>query len=224
MSYATAEKQGRIGSMGLAVLINGSIILAVALSPIVAERIIPDDGTTVVNIPIKPDVIPPKNDTKEQPRPADPIFTPQTPFNHPPTDMGTTNEPLPPPPPFVGEGTGTTLPPADPPPIIKPELPPAIFVAATRDPRYARDFQPAYPRSLETLRIEGSVRLRVLIGKDGRVRQAQVVSATDPKFGEAAQRQALRSWRFRPATRGGEPVEDWQTLTIQFNMPKGGFT
>jgi periplasmic protein TonB len=68
------------------------------------------------------------------------------------------------------------------------------------------------------LEIEGSVTVRVLIGTDGRVRQVQVVRATDPEFAKATERQALRAWRFKPATRDGVPVEDWQTLTVRFDI------
>ena len=68
------------------------------------------------------------------------------------------------------------------------------------------------------LEIEGTVTIRVLIGTDGRVRQAQVLSATELDFARATERQAMKAWRFKPATRGGELVEDWQTLTVRFDI------
>ena len=99
-----------------------------------------------------------------------------------------------------------------------PEPPMPVFKAALRDPRFARDLQPDYPVGKLRLEIEGSATVRVLVGTDGRVRQVQVVRASDADFAKATERQALRSWRFKPATRDGVPVEDWQTLTVRFDI------
>lgn len=221
MSYVTQNKQDRASAMGMAVLINGSIILAVALSPIVAEQVKREGGTTIFDVPEdKPKPPPPKNDI--DPKPLDDVFTPPSPTPLPKTsnDILTTTEPTTPQPFTGGEGTGTgPAPEPVPPPVIeKPILPPPVFVAAMRDPRYLGDFQPDYPRMLEHRQIEGTVRLKVLIGRDGRVRQVQILSSTDPLFSQATEKQALRAWRFRPATRGGTTVEDWQTLTVRFSI------
>ena len=50
------------------------------------------------------------------------------------------------------------------------------------------------------------------------MREAQVVSASHPDFGKAAVKQALKAWRFKPATRGDVAVEDWQTLSVRFTI------
>ncbi len=216
MSYNTQGKQDRASAMTMAVLINGSIILAVALSPMVVDQIRPIDRTPIIDIQDKPK--PPPPDNKADPKPLDPVFTPPSPMPLPDpiNDIRTTPEPTVAQPP-VG-GTGTSPEPQLPPIVEKPILPAPVFVAATRDPKYAGDFQPAYPALLERRQIEGTVRVKILIGRDGRVRQVQIVSSSDPKFSEATERQALKSWRFRPATRGGEPVEDWQVLTVRFSI------
>lgn len=60
--------------------------------------------------------------------------------------------------------------------------------------------------------------MKVLVGIDGRVKAVELVSADDPGFAEATRRQALRHWRFRPATRDGVPVESWRTMTVRFRM------
>ena len=75
-----------------------------------------------------------------------------------------------------------------------------IFKKALRDMRFAKDFQPTYPPSLLVREIEGSATIRVLVGADGRVREAQVVSATHPDFGKSAVRQALKAWRHPTST------------------------
>lgn len=217
MSYVTQNKKDRASAMTMAVLINGSIILAVALSPIVADQVRNRNRTDVINIPEnKPK--PPPPSTPVDPKPIDPVFTPPStvPIPDPINDISTTTDPVPPQPPMGG--MGTSVEPPAPPIIEKPVLPPPVFVAATRDPRYAGDFQPDYPRRLEQRQIEGMVKVKILIGPDGRVRQVQVLSSTDPLFSQATERKALGSWRFRPATRGGKPVEDWQTLTVRFTI------
>ena len=37
-------------------------------------------------------------------------------------------------------------------------------------------------------------------------------------FAKATEKQALKAWRFKPATRDGIAVEDWQTLTVRFDI------
>lgn len=118
---------------------------------------------------------------------------------------------------------------------IKPDLPPVILppatgggeavhatpappplIAAVVDPRYARDFQPDYPAMEIRSGFEGTVSVRVLIGADGRVKQVEQVGAGNPSFFNATRRQALARWRFKPATRGGVPLESWKTMTVRF--------
>lgn len=93
-----------------------------------------------------------------------------------------------------------------------------VLVDARPDPRYLRDFQPEYPTNLQRLQLEGSVTVRVKIGPDGRVMAVQLVSATHDDFFKATERQALRRWRFRPATRDGQPVESWREMTVHFRI------
>ena len=62
------------------------------------------------------------------------------------------------------------------------------------------------------------VKIRVLIGVDGRVKAAESVSATSDAFFEATRRQALSKWRFKPATRGGIPQESWKTMSVRFEI------
>src|SRR6201999_3474949 len=93
-----------------------------------------------------------------------------------------------------GGGTGTlpTLP-ADPPrsPVRR---------EAQIDPRYRDALQPPYPPAEQRLDHDGEVRVRVPIGADGRVIGVDQLSASSPAFWEATRQQALRRWRFRPAT------------------------
>jgi periplasmic protein TonB len=216
MSYVSEKKRSDPVGMGAAILVNGSIILAVALSPLVVQP--PERGkrfegeAITLQPPPKPELPKPK-DSLETP----PIFAPRPKVQ--------TQAPPKPGPTITETETGTT--------ILNggggdeegigairqiAELPKPIFKAALRDPKFARDFQPDYPVGKLRLEIEGSVTVRVLVGSDGRVRQVQVLQASDADFAKATEKQALKAWRFKPATRDGVPVEDWQTLTVRFDI------
>lgn len=98
---------------------------------------------------------------------------------------------------------------------------PPVLADAEVDPRYAGQFQPAYPARLERLGIEGRVVLKVLIGADGRVKDVRILYADDDGFADVTERQARSRWRFRPATSDGRPVETWKQLTVRFEIGRG---
>lgn len=105
-------------------------------------------------------------------------------------------------------------------PIDPPKLPDPVMVNVQRDMRYASKFQPDYPSSMVRMELEGKVSLKVLVGTDGRVKQVQILSATEPAFASATERQALNSWRFKPATKDGVPYETWYTTSVIFKLDK----
>jgi periplasmic protein TonB len=126
--------------------------------------------------------------------PSGPVFTAGDPVTvDPPPGTG------------AGVGNGTALEPA-----------PPIFVEPVVDPRYARDFQPPYPADQQREGREGLVKVRVLIGTDGRVKAVEPVSTASDSFLDATRRHALARWRFRPATRDGVPIERWRLMRVNF--------
>jgi protein TonB len=62
-----------------------------------------------------------------------------------------------------------------------------------------------YPEEAKKNEIEGSVRLKVTLDDNGAVEQVAVISGPGYGLNEAA-REALRRFRFKPATKGGEAV------------------
>lgn len=106
-----------------------------------------------------------------------------------------------------GIGTLPYNPPADP-----------VFVAARPDPRYADTFHPDYPPSLRREGLEGSVTVRITIDDRGRVIAVEQIRATNAAFFEETKRQALKEWRFKPATRDGVAVRAEQTMTVHFRL------
>lgn len=155
--------------------------------------------------PSVPDILrtPLPSDNTLPPRPMPPVPAPPIPF----PDVPLGNSVVPPPAPL----------PAPEPPVPQPK-PAPVRAEAERDPRYADAFQPPYPVAMQVRGEEGRAVVRVLIGTDGRVRQVEAVSATDPAFMSATTRHARARWRFRPATVDGEPVESWKRITVTFTL------
>jgi periplasmic protein TonB len=81
------------------------------------------------------------------------------------------------------------------------------------------DVAPKYPPEAGRERIEGTVVLMAVIGKDGTVRDVRVESGL-PMLAEAAI-EAVKQWRYRPYLLNGEPVEIDSQITINFNLSRG---
>lgn len=76
--------------------------------------------------------------------------------------------------------------------------------------------QPVYPRSAITNRVQGTVVLRAIIGKDGRIKNLQVISG--PQELTEAAIGAVEQWRYRPYSRNGETVEVETTINVNFTL------
>ncbi|NIJ23206.1 energy transducer TonB [Sphingomonas japonica] len=219
--YASRRSSFHPASMGAALAINGGVLAALFLAA--PEVFVEPDDPDIQMIDI---ALPKPPPPPEPPPPAERVTDPQ------PTNPVVPTPPLPLPPTPNGIDTTTIIPPFPPPPLPAPRGDPAPagpitslpselpLSPATRDTRYARDFQPDYPAAERRAEREGQATVRVRIGIDGRVKQVERVAATSDAFFEATRRRALSSWRFRPATRGGVPVESWQTLTVRFVLER----
>jgi len=75
---------------------------------------------------------------------------------------------------------------------------------------------PAYPALARTQHIQGDVRIDALIGANGRVTSMKVISG--PTLLHQAAMDALRQWKYQPATLDGKPVALHLTVTIQFHL------
>ena len=73
---------------------------------------------------------------------------------------------------------------------------------------------PDYPPRALQRNIQGTVVLKALVGKDGRVRNVQVLSG--PPLLASAVLEAVRAWRYKPFYRNGEPVEFETQVAIEF--------
>ena len=82
-----------------------------------------------------------------------------------------------------------------------------------------RKVDPKYPPTLRNENVEGEVVLYAIIRRDGSVDSIQLLKGLEPELDQNAM-EALARWRFRPATRGGVPVELEAVVHIPFrNSP-----
>ena len=176
----------------------------------------PERRTVITDIPIPPDppLVDPPEPQAQSPERRETVLTPIPPIRE---DHGDTvpNEQTDPRPPIGQQGEQTVTQPRQDPP---PDPPPPVRREAQLDPRYARELQPPYPPPELRAERSGVVRIRLTIAPNGRVTTVQRLSATNDNFWRATEQQALRHWRFRPATLDGRPVEGVKEMTVRFRI------
>jgi protein TonB len=72
------------------------------------------------------------------------------------------------------------------------------------DPIYKAEIE--YTASARSEGIEGKLVLRIFVGTDGTVTRVEIVKGVEPAL-DAAAVAAARTWRFKPSTRCGKPVD-----------------
>ncbi|MGA7622995.1 MAG: TonB family protein [Candidatus Acidiferrales bacterium] len=77
---------------------------------------------------------------------------------------------------------------------------------------------PAYPQEAIDQKIEGTVKIHLIIGRNGRVKNLRVVGG--PQILHQAALDAAAHWRYIPALRNGEPIETEEEITVVFRLPQ----
>lgn len=77
--------------------------------------------------------------------------------------------------------------------------------------------EPEYPRSASLGKKDGYVSIGLVVGIDGVPHDVKVVSSTDKDF-DANAIAAVQRWRFKPATKGGQPLEVPIEVQIAFHL------
>ena len=75
---------------------------------------------------------------------------------------------------------------------------------------------PRYPREALRDNAGGTVRVRVTVGTDGSVERLQVETGSGNRHLDRAATEAVRRWRFQPATRNGQPVSADVLVPVEF--------
>lgn len=107
-----------------------------------------------------------------------------------------------------------------PPPRAAPVVtPPAGPVSVGNlDEKLLAGKPPRYPMESRRKHEEGTVVLRLLIGADGRVQQISVAQSSGFDRLDEAALQAVRTWRWQPTLRDGQPVEVRGLYTMPFAL------
>lgn len=218
------QKPSSPTGFGLVLLLHGAAIAGVVMIKNPPWQPPADPLATYVVPPVEPPPPdePPPTERQDLPAPPQAPFIPQPPIR-PPLDRPTirgAEQPTTvwdPGPAARLADAGATVPTLPTTRAVDPPRTP-VRVAAQFDSRFAGAMQPPYPASEQRAEREGSVRVRVTIGADGRVRAVQRLSATNDAFWRVTEQQALSRWRFRPATEDGRPVESSKELTVRFRL------
>lgn len=78
---------------------------------------------------------------------------------------------------------------------------------------------PAYPPELACDEIGGQVVLLMSIGPDGRPKDVRTARSSRVQALDQAAHEAVRHWRFKPATRRGQPVTTKLQVPVNFKPP-----
>jgi TonB family protein len=153
------------------------------------------------------------------PRPATATPTPtatETPTEVP-TEIAT---------PAVAAPTATRVPPTVTPAPPTPTFTPAVregdlvsMAAGVSRPVLVRQVEPEYPKLAQRMGIDGEVEVEVLVGPDGAVEDVRVVNVSRTGVGfERATIDAVRQWRYKPATKSGVNVRMWVPARVRLTL------
>ena len=207
-------------------------VLGLALSGAFEHPVQKKEEPTLIVQLLQP--APPRSEPKppEPPKPTPP--KPVTPKPVPPTPAPqpapVPSKPVPAPPPVASESApAKPAPPAPPPPAAPaaasappaPPAPPPQPVARTEVSTasyHASNAKPVYPSMSKRLGEQGTVILRVLVKSDGTAGSVEVKSSSAyPRLDQAAM-DAVKTWRFHPASVDGKPVDEWYQVPIPFKL------
>jgi protein TonB len=110
-----------------------------------------------------------------------------------------------------------TVAPPPPPPPVKKAPPKRIRVGGSvQQARMLRRVNPVYPALAKSARIQGTVQLSAIIGKDGRIAELTVMNG-HPMLIQAAL-SAVQQWQYKPTLLNGTPVEVATQVNVVFTL------
>jgi protein TonB len=88
------------------------------------------------------------------------------------------------------------------------------------DAGYLNNPAPVYPNMSRRLREIGVVQLRVRVSTGGQPLEIQLAGSSGYARLDDAARAAVQKWKFVPAMRGGNPVEAWVIVPVEFSLTR----
>ncbi len=121
----------------------------------------------------------------------------------------------------TGTGTGEAKPPEPPPPPPPPEPKteegPLRVGGDVKAPVVIKRVEPKYTDLARKAHQQGIVIVEAVIDKDGNVDKVRMIKGLPMGLSEAAE-EAVRQWKFKPATLNGEAVDVIFNLTVNFTL------
>lgn len=209
-----AIQPSRVLGMAGAITLNIAALMLL-LVPVAAPLQVAQPEDPVYTVPLDPPKPPPPPPIEEVQHPKPHIAAPQPePRPQPVT--------VPPPPVLTDVATEMSLPP----PtnigteVAKIDVPPVGPLASERL-QYADAPAPSYPREALMAGAEGTVLLKVLVDVDGTPLSVEIEhSSGNRRLDDAARRQVLRKWKFRPAIRDGQAIQVYGMVPVSFSLSR----
>ncbi len=83
---------------------------------------------------------------------------------------------------------------------------------------YLRNTKPRYPASARRNGESGTVLLKVLVTREGLSSRVELENSSGSNVLDQLALETVKRWRFTPAQRGGDPVESWVRVPIEFRL------
>ncbi len=94
---------------------------------------------------------------------------------------------------------------------------PMIVTAGVTPPVLVRKVDPDYPAAARSAAQKGKVIVQCVIEDDGTVSQVTILKSEAPSLDKAVV-DAVRQWRYKPATLNGRPVRVYFTVVVTFKL------
>ena len=116
--------------------------------------------------------------------------------------------------PGVSQATGDNIVVAPPSDDEMPKLGEYVYVEEL--PEAINKVSPEYPDIARQANVDGTVLMQVLVGKDGKVKDAKVVKSV--AMLDQAALTAVKQWIFKPALSNNKPVAVWVAVPMKFTL------
>jgi protein TonB len=77
-----------------------------------------------------------------------------------------------------------------------------------------------YPRKAKLAKLEGYVKLEIVIRPDGTVSTAKVVDSNPKRLFDKSAKDAILRWKFKPKVENGQPVQQKAIQVLEFKLSK----
>ena len=108
-------------------------------------------------------------------------------------------------------------------PVARPVARPEVRTGIQYDPHHLVDPNQYYPDASRREGEEGTCRVKITVGTNGRVADAAIVKSTGHPRLDKACLQVAHLYRFIPATVNGKPIAETSILPIQFKITNSDF-